>query len=236
MYLLSLITSSSLIHDGSEHNTLQSEAGYIDARPHIRARSTKPSCNARPDHTCGSFSSEAIGAGAKSMSAAPPIASEFCAPQRKTVSATPAVSSRSKRTNSLYSSRLGRGFALSKLASALLCRLSHHHERSPEAGIGLCVAPCRIDHRQHGLPQCLGMGELWVARACLHRNVQVGVYLPNSRNPPWHAIFCQTPKSATSSLDQSLARSMMCIPMMPISHSSGSRSVIPINPDQCGVA
>jgi hypothetical protein len=24
------------IHDGSEHNTLQSEAGYIDARPHIR--------------------------------------------------------------------------------------------------------------------------------------------------------------------------------------------------------
>ena len=26
------------------------------------------------------------------------------------------------------------------------------------------------------------------------------------------------------------------IPMMPISHSSGSRSVIPIDPDQCGVA
>ena len=41
------------IHDGREHNTLQSEAGYIDARPHIRARSTKPSCNARPDHTLG---------------------------------------------------------------------------------------------------------------------------------------------------------------------------------------
>jgi hypothetical protein len=40
-------------HDGSEHNTLQSEAGYIDARPHIRARSTKPSCNARPDHALG---------------------------------------------------------------------------------------------------------------------------------------------------------------------------------------
>jgi hypothetical protein len=34
---------------------LQSEAGYIDARPHIRARSTKPSCNARPDHTLGHF-------------------------------------------------------------------------------------------------------------------------------------------------------------------------------------
>ena len=26
------------------------------------------------------------------------------------------------------------------------------------------------------------------------------------------------------------------IPMMPISHSSGSRSVIPIDPDRCGVA
>jgi hypothetical protein len=23
------------IHDGPEHNTLQSEAGYIDARPHL---------------------------------------------------------------------------------------------------------------------------------------------------------------------------------------------------------
>jgi hypothetical protein len=41
------------IHDGSEHNTLQSEAGYIDARPHIRARSTKPSCNA--EHFSSNF-------------------------------------------------------------------------------------------------------------------------------------------------------------------------------------
>jgi hypothetical protein len=40
------------IHDGPEH-TLQSEAGYIDARP-LSARSTKASCNARPDHTFGS--------------------------------------------------------------------------------------------------------------------------------------------------------------------------------------
>ena len=32
---------------------LQSEAGYIDARPHT-VRSTKPSCDARPDHTFGS--------------------------------------------------------------------------------------------------------------------------------------------------------------------------------------
>ncbi len=28
---------------------------------------------------------------------------------------------------------------------------------------------------------------------------------------PWHAIFCQTPKSATSGPDQSLARSMMAV-------------------------
>src|SRR6059058_2854630 len=26
------------IHDGPEHNTLQSEAGYIDARPHLPGR------------------------------------------------------------------------------------------------------------------------------------------------------------------------------------------------------
>src|ERR1700681_4567354 len=32
---------------------LQSKAGYIDARP-LTASSTKISCNARPDHTCGS--------------------------------------------------------------------------------------------------------------------------------------------------------------------------------------
>jgi len=29
---------------------------------------------------------------------------------------------------------------------------------------------------------------------------------------------------------------LLRIPMMPISHSSGSRSVIPIDPDRCGVA
>ncbi len=38
------------IHDGPEH-MLQSEAGYIDARPLTPARKT--SCNARPDHTLG---------------------------------------------------------------------------------------------------------------------------------------------------------------------------------------
>src|SRR6267154_4938127 len=32
---------------------LQSKAGYIDARP-LTTRSTKTSCNARPDHTSGS--------------------------------------------------------------------------------------------------------------------------------------------------------------------------------------
>jgi hypothetical protein len=59
------------IHDGREHNTLQSEAGYIDARPHIRARSTKPSCNARPDHTSGSFASWPALAGRRPTSAMP---------------------------------------------------------------------------------------------------------------------------------------------------------------------
>jgi hypothetical protein len=40
------------IHDGPEH-MLQSEAGYIDARPQPTAQ-RKTSCNARPDHTNGS--------------------------------------------------------------------------------------------------------------------------------------------------------------------------------------
>jgi hypothetical protein len=35
-----------------EPNTLQSKAGYIDARPPT-ANSAKPSCDARPDHTLG---------------------------------------------------------------------------------------------------------------------------------------------------------------------------------------
>src|SRR6202011_4004360 len=39
------------IHDGPEQ-MLQSKAGYIDARP-LTTRSTKTSCNARPDHTLG---------------------------------------------------------------------------------------------------------------------------------------------------------------------------------------
>src|SRR6516165_1895364 len=43
------------IHDGPEHNTLQAEAGYIDARS-LAAISSKSSCNARPDHTYGSNS------------------------------------------------------------------------------------------------------------------------------------------------------------------------------------
>ena len=38
------------IHDGREH-MLQSQAGYIDARPHRQDRET--SCTARPDHTLG---------------------------------------------------------------------------------------------------------------------------------------------------------------------------------------
>src|SRR5215468_486803 len=41
------------IHDGPEHKPLQSEAGYIDARPQSR-QIDETSCDARPDHTCGS--------------------------------------------------------------------------------------------------------------------------------------------------------------------------------------
>src|SRR5215813_5166095 len=41
------------IHDGPGHNKLQSEAGYIDARPQSR-QIDETSCDARPDHTSGS--------------------------------------------------------------------------------------------------------------------------------------------------------------------------------------
>jgi hypothetical protein len=37
----------------------QSKAGYIDARP-LTVNSSKTSCNARPDHTLGSFSALSI--------------------------------------------------------------------------------------------------------------------------------------------------------------------------------
>jgi hypothetical protein len=37
-------------HDGLKRNTLQSEAGYIDARL-LTISSTKTSCDAQPDHT-----------------------------------------------------------------------------------------------------------------------------------------------------------------------------------------
>ena len=38
--------ASADIHDGPEHNTLQSETGYIDVRP-LTASSFASSCNAR---------------------------------------------------------------------------------------------------------------------------------------------------------------------------------------------
>jgi hypothetical protein len=38
------------IHNGPEQNTLQSEVGYIDARP-FTASSAKSTCDAQPDHT-----------------------------------------------------------------------------------------------------------------------------------------------------------------------------------------
>jgi hypothetical protein len=43
------------IHDGPEHKPLQTEAGYIDARPQ-RRQIDENSCDARPDHTSGSVS------------------------------------------------------------------------------------------------------------------------------------------------------------------------------------
>src|SRR5262249_18412426 len=51
-------------------NELQSETGYIDARPH-HPRSTKSSCTARPDHTLGQSRPLAV---SRSMSGPPAIA------------------------------------------------------------------------------------------------------------------------------------------------------------------
>src|SRR5215470_14043204 len=45
------------IHDGPEHKPLQSETGYIDARPQSR-QIDETSCDARPDHTFGSFATD----------------------------------------------------------------------------------------------------------------------------------------------------------------------------------
>src|ERR1700757_2605984 len=42
------------------HDKLQSETGYIDARPHLPDRRT--SCTARPDHTLGSNWEDSVGA------------------------------------------------------------------------------------------------------------------------------------------------------------------------------
>jgi len=47
------------IHDGPEHNALQSEAGYIDARPQSR-QIVDTSCDARPDHTIGSITPDQV--------------------------------------------------------------------------------------------------------------------------------------------------------------------------------
>jgi len=45
--------AGALISMMARSKTLQSKAGYIDARP-LTTNSTKFSCDARPDHTCGS--------------------------------------------------------------------------------------------------------------------------------------------------------------------------------------
>ena len=47
--------AGALISMMARSNEPRPEAGYIDARPPT-ASSTKPSCNARPDHTSGSDS------------------------------------------------------------------------------------------------------------------------------------------------------------------------------------
>jgi hypothetical protein len=47
------------VHGGQEHNTLQSEAGYIDARRQAD-RLTKTYCNARPHHTLGSIQNRGV--------------------------------------------------------------------------------------------------------------------------------------------------------------------------------
>ena len=48
-----------LISMMARSTTLQSKAGYIDARP-LTTNSSKSSCYARPDHTFGSFATGAI--------------------------------------------------------------------------------------------------------------------------------------------------------------------------------
>src|SRR5215469_6682830 len=54
--------AGALISMMARSNEPRPEAAYIDARPPT-ASSTKPSCNARPDHTCGSKA--AVGSYAK---------------------------------------------------------------------------------------------------------------------------------------------------------------------------
>jgi hypothetical protein len=51
-------------------------------------------------------------------------------------------------------------------------------------------------------------------------------------------LLLPSPHKKINELETRSASLTAClrIPMMPISHSSGSRSVIPIDPDQCGVA
>jgi len=52
--------AGALISMMARSKTLQSKAGYIDAKP-LTANSTKLSCDARPDHTCGSRLDGALG-------------------------------------------------------------------------------------------------------------------------------------------------------------------------------
>ena len=72
------------IHDGPEH-TLQSEAGYIDARPQTDS-STKTSCDARPDHTLGHFEPPRLGAVAAELASIADAGKAWRGPRRSATS------------------------------------------------------------------------------------------------------------------------------------------------------
>src|SRR5215471_18815988 len=100
-------------HDGPEHSTLQSEAGYIDARPQAD-RSTKLSCNARPHHTLRSENMgpqpQPIGAvGFRHSMRSPSRRSVASDATAKAASRNPSVAQFAGRTAMSYPARLSHG-------------------------------------------------------------------------------------------------------------------------------
>src|ERR1700758_4943216 len=77
------------IHDGPEH-ALQSEAGYIDARP-LSAGSTKTSCTPRPDHTLGSIAFGLSGGQALPVYPHKPTFSDARRTRIRSISTSPAL-------------------------------------------------------------------------------------------------------------------------------------------------